>query len=183
MSAKKEMSDNDENSNILFDKHLYSNLRKNVVNYLIIKGMNKEESLDIFHDALMIFLTKKLKKRPVEIHGITSYLIGVSKNIMLNIHRSRRNNSIDVDFLHKLLMTDNNNERHVKEQTIEKILITLEMLSEPCKVLLKAFYLDELSYEEICIMMDYKNIDTAKNKKYKCLKRLRKLVNESNFLR
>ena len=48
-------------------------------------------------------------------------------------------------------------------------------IGEPCNTLLKAFYVDNKSMQEIAINFGYTNTDNAKTQKYKCLNRLRKL--------
>ena len=48
-------------------------------------------------------------------------------------------------------------------------------LGEPCKSLLEAFYLKKKSMQEIAGSFGYTNSENAKNQKYKCLMRLKKL--------
>ena len=48
-------------------------------------------------------------------------------------------------------------------------------LGEPCKSLLEAFYLQKRSMQEIATSFGYTNAENAKNQKYKCLMRLKKL--------
>jgi len=48
-------------------------------------------------------------------------------------------------------------------------------LGEPCKSLLEAFYLQKKSMQEIAGSFGYTNSENAKNQKYKCLVRLKKL--------
>ena len=48
-------------------------------------------------------------------------------------------------------------------------------LGEPCKSLLEAFYIQRKNMSEIAGSFGYTNPDNAKNQKYKCLIRLRKL--------
>ena len=50
----------------------------------------------------------------------------------------------------------------------------LEQLGEPCRSILKDFYINGHSMEEITQKFGYTNADNAKNQKYKCLKRLKK---------
>jgi hypothetical protein len=50
----------------------------------------------------------------------------------------------------------------------------LESLGEPCRSILKDFYLNSQSMENITEKFGYTNADNAKNQKYKCLKRLKK---------
>jgi len=48
-------------------------------------------------------------------------------------------------------------------------------LGEPCKSLLEAFYLQKKQMVDIAEEFGYTNADNAKNQKYKCLMRLKKL--------
>jgi len=51
----------------------------------------------------------------------------------------------------------------------------LNSLGEPCKSLLEAFYIEKQSMDRIALLFGYTNADNAKNQKYKCLMRLKKL--------
>jgi DNA-directed RNA polymerase specialized sigma24 family protein len=51
----------------------------------------------------------------------------------------------------------------------------LGSLGEPCKSLLEAYYLQKKDMSEIASIFGYTNADNAKNQKYKCLIRLKKL--------
>ena len=48
-------------------------------------------------------------------------------------------------------------------------------LGEPCKSLLEAYYLQHRNMQEIAVEFGYTNADNAKNQKYKCLMRLKKI--------
>ena len=48
-------------------------------------------------------------------------------------------------------------------------------LGEPCKSLLDAYYIRKKGMTEIATEFGYTNADNAKNQKYKCLMRLKKL--------
>ena len=50
----------------------------------------------------------------------------------------------------------------------------MENLGEPCKTILKDFYIYKLSMEEISDKFGYTNSDNAKTQKYKCLQRLKR---------
>ena len=61
-----------------------------------------------------------------------------------------------------------NSDYHLMEQAMQG-------LGEPCKSLLEAYYLAKKSMVEIADAFGYTNADNAKNQKYKCLLRLKKL--------
>ena len=68
------------------------------------------------------------------------------------------------------------------ESLLQLVEVCLEKLGEPCRSLLMQFYFHKRSMEQLTELFDYKNIDTAKNQKYKCLERLRKLVKNNGQL-
>jgi hypothetical protein len=53
--------------------------------------------------------------------------------------------------------------------------VALDSLGEPCRSILEDFYIAELNMEDIRVKFGYTNADNAKNQKYKCLQRLKKV--------
>jgi RNA polymerase sigma factor (sigma-70 family) len=51
----------------------------------------------------------------------------------------------------------------------------INSIGEPCKSLLEAFYIQKRGMQEIAATFGYTNADNAKNQKYKCLVRLKKI--------
>ena len=51
----------------------------------------------------------------------------------------------------------------------------LNSLGEPCKSLLEGYYINKKGMQELAADFGYTNADNAKNQKYKCLLRLKKL--------
>ena len=51
----------------------------------------------------------------------------------------------------------------------------LNSLGEPCKSLIEAYYIHKKGMTDIAAQFGYTNADNAKNQKYKCLMRLKKL--------
>lgn len=62
-----------------------------------------------------------------------------------------------------------------REAHYEQLNNALDQLGEPCSSLLKAFYHQDKSMQEIAADFGYTNPDNAKTQKYKCLNRLRKI--------
>jgi DNA-directed RNA polymerase specialized sigma subunit len=62
--------------------------------------------------------------------------------------------------------------RNADYQLMEKAMMNL---GEPCKSLLEAFYVQKKNMTEIAGSFGYTNADNAKNQKYKCLMRLKKI--------
>ena len=51
----------------------------------------------------------------------------------------------------------------------------LNSLGEPCKSLLEGYYVKKMDMQNLAKEFGYTNADNAKNQKYKCLIRLKKL--------
>jgi len=168
----------DEVMNILYPK-----LRGNAIKYMRKNyTLNANEEIDVFHDSLII-LWKNVSENRIQDHSMTvnTYLIAIIKKKIyefLRTNKKHRSNNLDNKFI-KIIMEDDSDLVDLKNNRIKIVLKYLNLLKDPCKTLLKLFYLEGKSYEEICLIMNYKNTDTAKNKKYKCLKRLRNLINNT----
>jgi DNA-directed RNA polymerase specialized sigma24 family protein len=66
-------------------------------------------------------------------------------------------------------------EKEKLDNDFETMENAMRSLGEPCKSLLEAFYIQKKQMVEIAEEFGYTNADNAKNQKYKCLMRLKKL--------
>lgn len=70
------------------------------------------------------------------------------------------------------------NEHVILEEELRQANTAIEILGDPCKSLLQLYYYKQLGMEDITELLGYKNSDTTKNQKYKCIKRLQKIYFE-----
>lgn len=66
-------------------------------------------------------------------------------------------------------------EHEKRDEEFEILEKAIGSLGEPCKSLIEAFYVQKKNMQEIAGQFGYTNADNAKNQKYKCLMRLKKL--------
>ena len=59
------------------------------------------------------------------------------------------------------------------EKKIQSIDKALEEMGEPCKSIIELFYFQKLNWKQISQHLNYKNADTVKNIKYKCIQKLK----------
>jgi RNA polymerase sigma factor (sigma-70 family) len=67
-----------------------------------------------------------------------------------------------------------------KEQLFQQMAMALDELGEPCRSIIEGFYFNSQTMDEIRDKFGYTNTDNAKNQKYKCLQRLKKLFFSPN---
>jgi RNA polymerase sigma factor (sigma-70 family) len=61
------------------------------------------------------------------------------------------------------------------EKKFKQMEQALTQIGEPCQTILRDFYINKYSMQEIAEKMGYTGTDNAKTQKYKCLQRLKKL--------
>lgn len=135
-----------------------------------------DDARDIFQEA-MIILFEKSKSDSFELTcQLKTYLYSICRRLWLKKlqRESRYNPSIDLAL--ETVAVDDEIEMHEKRNSDLGIMeVALSKIGEPCKSLLEAFYIQKKTMPEIAELFAYTNADNAKNQKYKCLIRLKKI--------
>jgi RNA polymerase sigma-70 factor (ECF subfamily) len=106
---------------------------------------------------------------------LKTYLFAIGKNKIRELRDAGRRFR-DMQERYEIPEDENKQE---KELLFEQLELSLEALGDPCKRILELYYYYKKSLIEIADMLEYKNTDTVKNLKYKCLGRLRKLYRQN----
>jgi RNA polymerase sigma factor (sigma-70 family) len=152
----------------------------NMVQSLILSNNGyPDDARDIFQEA-MIILYEKARSGSFELNcQLKTYLYSVCRRLWLKRLSQLQRISPEVGKLEEAVSVEDDLERHEQRnkefQVMEQCLASL---GEPCKSLLEAYYLDRKSMTEIAADFGYTNADNAKNQKYKCLMRLKKLFSQ-----
>jgi RNA polymerase sigma factor (sigma-70 family) len=153
----------------------------NMVQSLILSNNGyPDDARDIFQEA-MIVLYEKARSGSFELNSqLKTYLYSVCRRLWLKRLNQQQRFSAEVESLEETVPVEEELERH--EQRNKDFLVmeqSLANLGEPCKSLLEAYYMEKKSMVEIAGDFGYTNADNAKNQKYKCLMRLKKIFNQS----
>jgi RNA polymerase sigma factor (sigma-70 family) len=149
----------------------------NMVQSLILSNNGyPDDARDIFQEA-MIVLYEKARSGSFELNSqLKTYLYSVCRRLWLKRLSQQQRFSPEVDNLEETIPVEEEIERH--EQRNKDFLLmeqSMKNLGEPCKSLLEAYYLEKKSMVDIAADFGYTNADNAKNQKYKCLMRLKKI--------
>lgn len=161
---------------------LYQNYKSEAVLW-VQKEINcsPDDALDLFQTAVVILYDNvQTGKLTTLTSDIKTYLFGVLKNKAKEWTRDqqKQNKLSQSEIWVSYVMEDNDSA--VEEDLLKVASTSLIELGDPCRSILQYYYYDDKSMEEITTMMGYKNADTTKNQKYKCLKRLQNIF--SNHL-
>lgn len=149
----------------------------NMVQSLIISNNGSvEDAKDIFQET-MIVLYEKMRSGSFELNCLLkTYVYSVSRRIWLKRLQQMNRYPPALENLQETVQVEEEIEAHERMnnefQVMEK---AISNLGEPCKSLLEAYYLQKKNMQEIALSFGYTNADNAKNQKYKCLMRLKKI--------
>ena len=138
-----------------------------------------DDSKDIYQLTIMIFYDNvRTGKLQHLVSSVKTYLFGVGKNIARERQRKdKRFVPIAKEKWLKEYLIDEPSDA-LDDDLFTRAKVALEKLGQPCQRLVELFYFEKRNMTEISEMLGYKNPDTAKNQKCKCMARLRKLFLE-----
>jgi len=134
-----------------------------------------DEAVDIYQYSILSFYENVLEEsfETMNDAGIKTYLYSIGKNKLLADSRKQSKISYQEELEDQEEIFDEEDENQEKQVRIEKIKELVSGLGHPCSEILKLFYFNNLTNEEIAEVMKYKNGNTVKNLKYKCLQRIK----------
>ena len=148
----------------------------NMIQSLVINNNGSaDDAKDIFQEA-MIVLYEKARSGSFELNcQIKTYVYSVCRRLWLK-KLQQGNRYLEVGALEMVVPVEEDLEDHVKKNAeFEMMDQAIGNLGEPCKSLLEAYYLRKMNMQEIALSFGYTNAENAKNQKYKCLMRLKKI--------
>jgi RNA polymerase sigma factor (sigma-70 family) len=148
--------------------------------WLIKNGGSSSDSSDLFQEAIVVLFGKAQDEHFRLTCSIGTYLLAVSKRLWYKrLDKQNRNPVIFQEHLaneeEEKGYEDDISVHEEREAHYEQLNSALDQIGEPCRSLLKAYYHQDKNMQEIAADFGYTNPDNAKNQKYKCLARLRKL--------
>jgi RNA polymerase sigma factor (sigma-70 family) len=166
------LAKNDKQAVETIYKENYSMVQALIIN----NNGSADDARDIFQEA-MIVLYEKAKSGSFELNcQLKTYVYSVCRRLWLKRLQQLQRYNGEVNGLAEIVPVeeeiDYHEQRSAQFLTMEKAMMSL---GEPCKSLLEAYYLQKRNMTEIAGSFGYTNADNAKNQKYKCLLRLKKL--------
>ena len=135
-----------------------------------------DDARDIFQEAVITLYEKARSHSFVLTSQIKTYIYSVCRRLWLKRLQQMGRYTGHIDSLEEMVAVEEDLEIHEKRNAEFAIMDrALNSLGEPCKSLLEGYYLKKMGMQELAAEFGYTNADNAKNQKYKCLMRLKKL--------
>jgi len=159
-------------------KEIYSKYRNEFILWAIRHhSCTMEEAKDIFQQAVIIFYENIIYEKVSEISTkVKTYLFSIGKNKLLELLREKSKHVPqfnEFEMVNADIYYDAADDGY--EDKLKRVQGCMDKLGDPCKSILEHYYYHKRSMQEIAEILEYKNSDTVKNLKYKCLQRLRQI--------
>ncbi len=142
-------------------------------------GGSLEEARDAFHDALLIYMERERAGRLRLSHSPQAYVLGTAKNCWLRERGGETMEQVPAGF--EATGADEGNEEMEEVEEREKSLLrSLIRSGRKCMELLKAFYYEHRSMDEIAERFGFKGRRSATVQKYKCLEKVREAIKSNH---
>ncbi|MDP3567478.1 RNA polymerase sigma factor [Sediminibacterium sp.] len=155
---------------------LYKKYYNIVLKFIVNNSGTQEAAQDIYQETIIV-LYENVQKPNFELNcQLQTYIYSIAKRLWLKqLKKNSKTFLFKEDGENDLVDVGSEISEHIdKEADLEKMNKSLIELGEPCATLIKDFYVQKLSMDEIAEKFGYTNADNAKNQKYKCLQRLKK---------
>lgn len=160
-------------------EEIYRKFRPSFIKWITYSHKcSHEQAIDIFQYAILSFYENVLEDVIEEMNdaGIKTYLYSIGKNKLLSDTRKDAKLSFNEEYEDHLLLDEIDDHSQDSEARTLKVRSVIESLQEPCADILRLFYFNNLSNDEIAEILGYKNGNTVKNLKYKCIQRIKRLL-------
>lgn len=147
-----------------------------IQSFILNNNGTYDDARDIFQEAMITLYDKAKRESFVLTCQIKTYIYSVCRRLWLKRLQQMKRYTIQSEGLEETVAVEDDIEIHDKKNVEFAIMDrALNSLGEPCKSLLEAYYIHKKGMTDIAQDFGYTNADNAKNQKYKCLMRLKKL--------
>ncbi len=147
-----------------------------VQSFILNNNGSYDDARDIFQEAMVTLYEKAKSESFVLTCQVKTYIYSVCRRLWLKKLQQAGRFVTQSESLEETVPVEEDLEVHEKRNAEFAIMErALGSLGEPCKSLIEAYYIHKKGMTEIAGEFGYTNADNAKNQKYKCLMRLKKL--------
>ena len=155
---------------------LYKSHFSSIQHFVLNNNGSFDDARDVFQEAMITLYEKVQTDSFVLSCQIKTYLFSICKHLWLKrLHQLGKYSGPLSSQEETVSIEQDMREFDKKEASFEIMHRALHSLGEPCKSLLEGYYLNKKGMQELAADFGYTNADNAKNQKYKCLMRLKKL--------
>jgi len=157
-------------------KNIYDENREAFIKFSRLYNVEKYDALDIYQDAIIILYDNIVNGKIKELRSkVSTYLFAIGKYKIFQLHRD----NAKVELKNELIVEEENiyldvnlyDEKLTNQQ--ELLNKYYSQLGNRCKEILKLFYYEGYTLDEIVDILDYSDKKVLKSQKSRCMKQLK----------
>lgn len=155
---------------------VYTLYKKEFVLYSKRFSLSQEDALDVYQDTIIALYNNIMSGRLETLScSLKTYLFTIGKYQIYNRLKIKTVLE-DVSDYESLLQEENENTFLLQEDNITALQNAYKGLGGKCQEVLRLFYYQNYSLEEIKNYLDYTSKDVVKSQKSRCLKQLKEII-------
>ena len=157
-------------------EYVYQENRDRVYSYVMANSGDLDQAKDIYQETVIAFFENVRDGKFKLESSISTYLFSIAKFKWLN--ELKKNKQIEDRHL-KVVREEHDldaSQLLMKREDEQKIMDLFDLIGESCKKLLIQTVYFNASMKEIVDLLGFSNEQVARNKKFKCIKKLRILL-------
>jgi len=162
-------------------RQLYKSQYKMIETFVLRNSGTLDDVQDVFQETVISLYNNIKEDKYSPQSMLSTYLFAICKNIWFN--SLRKNGRVS-------LIENKEFDNNPSDEDIESIMEYTELqqqigellhsVGQECATVLKLFYFERIKMLKIALKMNYSTEQEAKNKKYKCMKKLKAIVLNSD---
>ncbi len=146
--------------------------------YVMNNSGSRQDAEDIFQEVVITFIRLVQEGKFRGESSIKTFLFSLNRHAWLNeLKRRNRAMAREERFESELDRHEADVSYFICDRESRKRLDELmRQLGENCRTILQLYYFDDLSLKDILHQLHYESEQAVRNKKYKCMKQLRELI-------
>ena len=159
-----------------FFEEIYEAAFPATARFIAHHGGTLDDAKDVFHDALVILYEMMVDEKLNVSVSHEAYLKGIAKHVWIRkFKKDHRKIYLDADEAKIVVPGDH------FESKDNRLLTLLEFTGKKCLDLLRAFYYDRVSLDEISDSFGFSGVRSATVQKFKCIEKLRERVKQKHI--
>ncbi|WP_291914542.1 sigma-70 family RNA polymerase sigma factor [Chitinophaga sp. CB10] len=155
---------------------IYSDNFPVVLRMILQHNGTEDDAKDVFQEAIIILYEKACKGDFTLTSRLKTFLYSVCRHLWLKKLQGNHGLYALPSELEEIIPAEEIVDDHeAKDEQFRIMEKAMDSLGQPCKTILEDYYLHKLSMQEIAEKFGYTSSENAKNQKYKCLMRLKKM--------
>src|SRR5690349_11925365 len=165
-------------------RYLYDHYFDDAATEIRLRGGSEDDAADIFQEAVLILIEKIKTGKFRHESSIKTFLVGIARNLWLFEKRTReRRTSREMHYSATENSQINTEDLEIGERVFSRsntdaIQTMFKQVGEICSKILIGFYYENSSMKNLLQRFHFDNEQVLRNRKARCMKKLKKLLTE-----